>query len=494
MAFDPSSAVPVATTSGFDISSAKPATKGLLDYAKEYYGPLEAAASIASGTAASAAGGLAGVGQGLKNLVIPGGMSAADRVAQVQGAATYQPRTTTGQAITSTVAFPFEKLAQLGEYLGTTTSEATGSPAVGAGVNTAVQSIPLAISPVASRLKVPARIQEPLASNIAAARESGFSVTPHEGGAGILGNAAAGLAGEPKLARKISSNNQPIYNQKIAEDLGLPKDTILTREKLKEVRDEAGLKYDVVKSTGTVRTDPIYQQDISKISSSYDMAARDFAHRSENPFQKTMDGLQVKQFDAANAVEEVKLLRADADKAYRNGDPALGKAFKSAAQALDDQLARHVKSVGKDPKMVSEYLEARTRIAKSYAADEALNPTTGNINPASYARRLKKGSPLTGGAREVAEFASAFPRSSQNVAGKSPGDGPTFFDAAMGGLAHDWLIPFARPIARTVLANEPYQSLLTTEMLRPSLNNMLQIQGNPAIGLAEIAAAQRKKE
>lgn len=105
-------------------------------------GPLEAVAQAGTGLAGMAAGGLAGLGQGAKNLVAPG-MPAADRVRQVQDALTYQPRTGMG-AGTSTVAGAPGALYDAGTTkAGEFTTDVTGSPAAGAAVKTVLSAAPI---------------------------------------------------------------------------------------------------------------------------------------------------------------------------------------------------------------------------------------------------------------------------------------------------------------------------------------------------------------
>lgn len=73
---------------------------------------------------------------------IAGLFGGADAVERVSEALTYQPRTIEGQKVANVVAWPFEKLAQFGDYVGGGAAEASGSPGLGAGINTAIQAIP----------------------------------------------------------------------------------------------------------------------------------------------------------------------------------------------------------------------------------------------------------------------------------------------------------------------------------------------------------------
>lgn len=104
--------------------------------------------SLATGSVAMPIAGLIGLGAaGTKALGLtdaePG-----DVVNRVQGALTYQPRTRVGQQVSGAIAYPFEKLAQGGDWAGQKAADFTGSPAVGAAVNTAVQSAPALLAKV----------------------------------------------------------------------------------------------------------------------------------------------------------------------------------------------------------------------------------------------------------------------------------------------------------------------------------------------------------
>jgi hypothetical protein len=350
---------------------------------------------------------------------------------------------------------------------------------------------------------------------IALAREEGIKLTPQEAEAGAIARGAASLSGEPKLAKLNSKKNAPTVNDMIRRDVGLPEDKPLSREALAEIRKEEGANYEAVKSVGRFDTDAQYQANLTAITKGYDTAAKDFAHRKKNPVQETVDGLRVKSMDAASAVEEVKNLRADADKAYRAGDKQLGNAYKSAAQALDDMLDRHLSKsvvssdgsgVPGSSDAVAKYRAARQRIAKTYAVDKALNESIGTIDAAVYAAERRKGVPLTGEAKKVADLYTAFPRSLQRTE-KIGATGPTIFDVALGGGsgvmgmmlggapgAVGLGLAGARPALRSALASGPAQNLMTRPRTYDpstfrSLQTIIDEIGTEA-GLAGVAAGQ----
>lgn len=68
-----------------------------------------------------------------------------DVIERIQGAMTYQPRTKAGSIAASAVNYPFEKLAQGANWVGGKVAETSGSPAIGAATNTALQMAPAAL-------------------------------------------------------------------------------------------------------------------------------------------------------------------------------------------------------------------------------------------------------------------------------------------------------------------------------------------------------------
>lgn len=102
-------------------------------------GPAEMAMHLGSAGASLPVSGVAGIGQGLWNSIVPKsmeGMPAGDRVRQVQEAMTYQPRTAVGQGMSHVMTAPQAAYSAGTNYLGEKTTDITGSPAAGAFVKT----------------------------------------------------------------------------------------------------------------------------------------------------------------------------------------------------------------------------------------------------------------------------------------------------------------------------------------------------------------------
>lgn len=118
-------------------------------------GAPEAALKVGSGLAGSVAGGVAGLargaGAGIASLAQGEGLAkagqafsdeATDTIEGVGNAMTYQPRTQGGRDAATVVEAPFKLLAAGADVAGRKAAELTHSPALGAVVNTAIQSAP----------------------------------------------------------------------------------------------------------------------------------------------------------------------------------------------------------------------------------------------------------------------------------------------------------------------------------------------------------------
>jgi hypothetical protein len=124
---------------------------------------VETGANLLSQGVALPAAGLAGIGAAAGKALGLTDAEPADVVHKVGGALTYQPRGEMGQAATEAVMYPFQKLAEAGQGAGDWVLNKTGSPAAATVVDTAINALPMAITPgikgakaVREKLRTPA--------------------------------------------------------------------------------------------------------------------------------------------------------------------------------------------------------------------------------------------------------------------------------------------------------------------------------------------------
>jgi len=175
------------------------------------FSAAEAAANLGSQAVGLPVAGLAGLGAAATKAVGLTDAEPGDVVRSVGEALTYQPRTDQGKAMTGVISYPFEKLAEAGQYVGGKTLDATGSPLAATAVDTAVNSLPMFISPLKKgAMSIKERIvgkAEPVRAAPVAESSGGFTPLESPENAGRL--AASGAEGANDLGGMSNSGPTP---------------------------------------------------------------------------------------------------------------------------------------------------------------------------------------------------------------------------------------------------------------------------------------------
>ena len=311
-----------------------------------------------------------------------------------------------------------------------------------------------------------------MAAAIAEARRAGYVIPPTQANPSLGNRVLEGFSGKITTAQNASAKNQAVTGRLAAESLGLPGDTKLTADVLKNVRQSAGQAFESLRNTGTVQADQTYDQALNAIVAKYKGAAGGFPGLQKPEVESLVTTLRQPLFPSDSAVDAVRVLREKADAAYGAGDKGLGKAIKEAANALEDQLERHLAATGQPAGVLNDFREARKLIAKTYTVEKALNPTTGAVDARKLATQLTKGKPLSDELKTAAQFAARFPKAAQTVEGMGslPQTSPLDWVPA-GALSMATSNPLmmigvgARPAARSLILSPAVQNGL---LQRPS--------------------------
>lgn len=373
------------------------------------------------------------------------------------------------------------------------TTDKTGNPLYGQAVAAAIPGAAgmAQEARAASQASASAQPKTVQQQTLADAQNLGYKAPPSQAGGGTLSSLLEGMAGKAKVAQTASAQNQTVTNNLVAQDLGLPAGTQITPQVLQNIRNQAGQHYENVKQAGgTITADPQYQSDLAALSQRTQAVQQSFPNAKLAGVNDVADlarGLNEPNFTASAAVERVKQLRADA----RSVDPtdpaskALSQAQSQAADALDGVITRNLQAQGKGD-LATNYINARTQIAKTHTVEDALNEGSGDVSLKSIAN---SGAPLTGNLKAAANFYSAFPKANQNVStvGGIPHISPidlygSMAAGAAGGLATGSPIGVAAglgvPLARYgalkgALANKgvsaPSQPYALSSLLAPTL-------------------------
>jgi len=330
---------------------------------------------------------------------------------------------------------------------------------------------PVAVSAAAKTGKAIAKVlrgpeQAPeVAAAIKAARDAGYVIPPTQARATLGNRVLEGVSGKITTAQNASARNQRVTQAMAAKAINLPPDTPLTPDVLNAVRNTAGQAYDAVSAAGTIQPTAAYGRALDKITEQAVKAAEGFPNAAPSPVLRMVESLRSEAFDAGSAVAKIRELRSAADDAFRAGNSDVGRAARAGAKAIEDALEVHLQSSGQGA-LLRNFREARQLIAKTYSIEKAMT-ATGTIDARKLAAELKKGKPLTGELRQIAEFGSRFPKAAQTIEqmGSLPQTSPLDFYGA-GGLA----AMLGDPLALSAVAVRP---AMRATALSPMVQNAL---------------------
>ena len=403
---------------------------------------IESALALGSGAIATPLAGLAGLG----GAMIPDNGNSGDRVQRVQNALTYEPVSKGAQTLTHIAAWPGEKIAQAGDWAGGKVTDITGSPALGAQVNTAVNAVPFALGG-ASKAMIPsgatdatwaARNAERVKNMhedaaLLRAKDAGLAVPPTQvTKPGFINSALEWYAGKPQTAQVASVKNQPKLQDLVRKDFGEPPTSLLDKQTYDFVRSEAGKAYEAVKNTGESPVSPEFTQALANMADPFEKRARAYPKDPRPPILKEIESAGEPIINADAAIEKVKDLRNEASKAGsgERADKAYAGQLRELANAVENEVELHLERTGQPPELIQNFRDARRTIAKTYTAEKATMPS-GEINAVSLARDYKKGL-LDKGMEQAGDFGANFPRAAQLPT--RVGGGPSSAFEALGSI------------------------------------------------------------
>ena len=327
----------------------------------------------------------------------------------------------------------------------------------------------------------------PEAQTFKAGREVGYVAPPATVKPSLGVQVAEGIGGKAATQQAASAKNQKVTNELMRQELGLGKDTPITKEVLGQIRAKAGQVYAKISGSGAIKADQEYTDEVAGLLRNADEIKADFPDAniaSADEIGKLVKSLQRPGFNAKSAMTYLRQLRKEASgnlgsAARDGGNPAkeaIGKAQRDAAGALEDLIIRHLKATGKAD-LADEFDGARTLIAKAHSVENALNPATGNVNARQLATQLKKGKPLSGNLKTAADFSAAFPKATEELRNSGP---VSALDALVAGAGGSMLNPafFAYPVARwgvrQGLLSPQAQNALLNQGAAPARNMLMQ--------------------
>ena len=334
---------------------------------------------------------------------------------------------------------------------------------------------------------------------------AGYVAPPSLAGGGVGSRILEGVSGKYKTNQLATIKNQAVTDNLARKALGLSADAPLTSETTAAVRSaafDAGYK-PVTQSSAPMLTGKAYENALDQIANKYRGPAKSFPAAEKEAVTSLVDGYKVKMFSADDAIKTIQNLRDDAAGSFQKGDKALGRAQREIAKALEDQIERQLKVMGKNGKeLLKGFRDARTLMAKAHTVEDAIREGGGVVDAKVLGRALQKGKPLSGELATIGRFANNF----GDVAGiaKSGNANPLtildMFTAGAGAGAGAPLLtalPAARVASRYGILSKPYQQafLNPANYGKGSMQGLLSaLENDPTRALLINAASQAVRQ
>ena len=400
--------------------------KGMLETLK---GLGEVGLQAATGTVGAAAGGLRGLG----TLATGGGLDKAVQNAQnTQQALTYEPRLQSGKDIGAAINVPFEVAnEQLGRAGGAVAGEAGRSigeniiPVVGTLAGGASALGKARAAGAASRAGAAQEAADFARQNagkmdaLEAAQRQGIKVDPALVNPTPLTRSLHSVAGTDRVSNVLSRANESQWGTILKRDLDIDPKAPLDMETIGQVRQAAAAPMEEIRGLGTMVPDNDVIQGITSLRVEPTIGGQRTAGIVNSMVGDAVSRVE-QGMTGAQVIDNISSLRKRARDIYKMPDAgperlAQADASIGIANQLENLVENNLKSQHLDnpyqgsDTLLQRYREGRTRMAKSYVLEDALNLATGKVDPKVIAKIARKDNALTGGFADVGKIAENFP-------------------------------------------------------------------------------------
>jgi len=247
----------------------------------------------------------------------------------------------------------------------------------------------------------------------------GLKVVPSDLDPSFTTTQLESLGGKAAVNQRTQIANQDPVNRMAKEELRVASDTEISPSVLKSIREQESQVYREVDALAEqARRDlEALQQARARATNVSDPAQRAV---EEARFTSTYGSREAQlREQAAASLEDLRKVRGDMQSMWDNYYASGGKnveaqqgaiALKAQAEALEDSIDATLRRIGRAD-LADRIVPARQRIAQTYNVEEMLNPGNFNVDPDVALRMLKRGVPLSGNLKLLAEFKAAFPNS-----------------------------------------------------------------------------------
>ena len=259
------------------------------------------------------------------------------------------------------------------------------------------------------------------------ALELGLALDPSISSPSAGSRIRTGVVGTAGLQGNLSKINLPKVAKVAREDMGLPETVKLDAKAFETARSAPAISsaYEKVRALPTVAGDETVLANIDRLRVA-PMIGDTGQAAAVNNFLDTVKGQLQTGTDGATAVQSIRQLRRDAQAIYNQQSAGINPPSPEAIARADinmgvaNALETAIENSITDPRLVTDFRNARTALARTYDYERATNLATGVVDPQALANLAAEGKPLSGKLAKLANVAANFPEVTQGGVVREP--------------------------------------------------------------------------
>ena len=252
------------------------------------------------------------------------------------------------------------------------------------------------------------------APRIEAAQEAnrlGININPAASNPTVRNRLKEAMVGGEDLDKAIAESNKSQWGRIAKNELGLPETETLSPAAYAKARQAANKPYEDIKKIGNFVAD---EDTITALNDLRQSEALIGGEATKGTIDKLIDSAVSRTqggLTGKDLLDNISNLRKDARTIYKKTDlspeqRAVADANIGIANALEGLVE---KNLAGNPKLLEQFRDARTKMAKSYAYENATDMNTGILDPLKIAQLTAKDNALTGDIAAIGKIAGNFP-------------------------------------------------------------------------------------
>lgn len=258
-----------------------------------------------------------------------------------------------------------------------------------------------------------APIASPANDSVRAAQEAGYVFPPATTNPTLTNRTLESVAGKTSVQQHAAIENQAVTNNQGRAAMGVPEAAgPITESEVVQGKAQAAPGYDALRGAGQINAPQNFAQQLAAALTKQSGASKLDPSLTNTALETTVANLgKNRVFDAGDAMDTIGLLRDKASQAYRAGDASTGAAYRGVSKVLENAIDSDLSSRGgAAADLVSGFRDSRQQFARIAQVEDALNPTTRNLQAQKLAAALKGGDYMDGPLRVTAQAAGQAPR------------------------------------------------------------------------------------